>query len=142
MGELLGIPEWLAMTLLVVLGVALWLTIGSAVWKRKVRQTAARRPNLSQDAFMTAMSPDTSPQAAAFLWQTILDYVAPELTPHPDDILGKDLPIDDDDWSMDWPVAFARQQGFHESNLPEWPENWAATIRNYGRWLSMAPTVK
>ncbi|WP_170234895.1 hypothetical protein [Croceicoccus sediminis] len=51
----------------------------------------------------------------------------------------RDLPIDEDDWSLDWPRDFARHHGFDESDLPDWPEGWPVTIRNYGRWLNMRP---
>lgn len=85
------------------------------------------------------MGTDVREDVARFLWETVLPYVEPQLTPHPDDNLGKDLCIDDDDWGMDWPLEFARRQGFHESNLPDWPKEWPATIRNYGRWLSAGP---
>ncbi|MDN3646796.1 hypothetical protein QWY75_11345 [Pontixanthobacter aestiaquae] len=50
-----------------------------------------------------------------------------------------DLPIDEDDWGVDWPRIYSEGQGFHESHFPDWPENWLVTIRNYGRWLDMAP---
>ncbi|WP_324261897.1 hypothetical protein U4960_01745 [Altererythrobacter sp. H2] len=91
---------------------------------------------------MELMVSDVSEDAARFLWQTTLSclkFHEPSLTPHPDDDLIKDLPIDDDDISMDWPREWAERRGFHESNLPDWPKNWPVTIRNYGRWLDMGP---
>jgi len=68
-------------------------------------------------------------------------YLEPKLTPHPDDDLNSDLPIADEDWSLDWPIEFAKRNGFHKSNLAEWPENWEPTVRNFGRWLDLAPVV-
>jgi len=88
---------------------------------------------------MRMMAADCSPEAAEFLWETTLFYTKPRLTPHPDDDLVRDLPIDDGDWSMDWPREFAERQGFHDSNLPDWPKDWPVTIRNFGRWLSIGP---
>jgi len=88
------------------------------------------------------MRADVSREAALFLWQTALPYLdfhKPPLTPHPDDDLIKDLPIDSDDISMDWPKHWAERHGFHDSNLPDWPKGWPVTIRNYGRWLDMRP---
>ena len=140
MGELLGVPEWVAVTLCVLLGLAIWLIGGLIVHARMIRRTAAKRASPSRDEFLTAMVADgVSPDAAEFLWKTALFYVEPRLTPHPDDLLGKDLYIHDHDWSMDWPRDYAEQRGFHESNFPDWPEGWPPTLRNYGRWLSMAP---
>ena len=87
------------------------------------------------------MEADVSSAAAEFLWETALLYLKPRLTPHPDDDLVRDLPIDSDDFSMDWPRDFAKRQGFHESSFPDWPEGWTVTVRNYGRWLDMAPSA-
>ena len=56
------------------------------------------------------MRPDVSEQASAFLWKSALPYLEllrPALTPHPDDDLVSDLPIDDDDFGMDWPREWA-----------------------------------
>lgn len=86
------------------------------------------------------MEADVSPEAAAFLWNTTLIYLRPDLTPHPDDNLAIDLPILEEDWILDWPRDFAREQGLVESNLPDWPEGWQPTVRNYGRWLSLGLT--
>lgn len=88
------------------------------------------------------MAADVSLETSKFLWDTAIIYLEPRLTPHPDDHLVDDLPIDEDDWSMDWPREFAEQCGSHESNLPEWPEGWPATFRNFGRWLDMGPIGK
>lgn len=110
--------------------------------RRQVRATRARRPNVTEAQFMELMANDVSGDAARFLWQTALSYLEghePLLTPHPDDDLIKDLPIDHEDISLDWPREWAEQRGFHESNLPDWPKDWPVTIRNYGRWLDMGP---
>lgn len=139
---LAALPDWLLATLVV--GAFLGILFGVA-WrntKRQIRETLARRSNPTETEFMGLMSGDVSEEAARFLWQTTLPYLEfhkPPLTPHPDDDLVKDLPIDDDDISMDWPREWAEQQGFHESNLPDWPKEWSVTLRNYGRWLDMGP---
>ncbi|MFM5918421.1 MAG: hypothetical protein ACKOOL_12940 [Novosphingobium sp.] len=75
--------------------------------------------------------------AAQYLWDKTAFYIGPSLTPHPDDHLGDDLKIDDDDWSMDWPAEWARMQGIKPRDLPDWPSDWPPTIRNYGKWLSI-----
>jgi hypothetical protein len=72
------------------------------------------------------------------MWQQVLPYVEPHLTPHPDDRLLDDLCIDDDDIDMDWPQIWAEQQGISESDLPDWPKDWPLTVRNFARWLDLA----
>lgn len=139
MGELLGIPEWLAKTLFVSTCLIIVFSYAGISITRSHKRLAARRASPTQAEFLVLMGTDVREDVARFLWETVLPYVEPLLTPHPDDNLGKDLCIDDDDWGMDWPLEWARRQGFHESNLPDWPKDWPATIRNYGRWLSAGP---
>ena len=83
------------------------------------------------------MARDVSPTAAEYIWETAQFYLAPRLTPHPNDDLVDDLPIDDGDWSVDWPVDFAKRHGFSDKLYPDWPDGWPATLRNYGKWLDM-----
>lgn len=132
-------PGWLLPTGFVVCGLAVWFAVAFRNTRSQIAATKARRPNPSRDEFIEMMASDCPEYVAVFLWETAMPYLAPHLTPHPDDDLLRDLPIDEDDWSMDWPRDFATQEGFHESNLPDWPKGWATTIRNYGRWLSMGP---
>lgn len=142
MEGLLGIPEWLVITLLVGMGLAITFGIAWRNTKRQIAATLARRPNPTKAKFMEMMRSDISEEAASFLWQTALPYLSfhkPPLTLHPDDDLVRDLPIDPDEISMDWPRDWAEARGFHESNLPVWPREWPVTIRNYGRWLDMGP---
>lgn len=139
MGELLGIPEWLAETLFVSTCLIIVFSYAGISIARSHKRLAARRTNPTQAEFLALMRTDVREDVARFLWETALPYVEPKLTPHPDDNLGEDLCIDDDDWGMDWPLEWARRQGFHEGTLPDWPKDWPATIRNYGRWLSAGP---
>ena len=144
MGELLGIPEWLFASLFVLSGLGIWFGIAWRNTGKQVRKTSARRINPTEAEFMQMMRVDVSEAASAFLWKTALPYLElyrPPLAPHPEDDLVQDLPINDDDFGMDWPREWAELKGFHESNMPDWPEGWAVTIRNYGRWLDMAPTT-
>ncbi|AKM08964.1 hypothetical protein AB433_01615 [Croceicoccus naphthovorans] len=122
--------------MVVVGGLGLLFAIAARNTRRQINTTFARRKNLEQSEFLALMYNDCAPEAAEFLWETTKFYLAPRLTPHPDDDLFRDLPIDDEDWSIDWPRDFARQYGFSESDLPEWPKEQPVTIRNYGRWLS------
>lgn len=137
MGKLVGLPEWLAQTLFVIGFAAIWFGIAARNTRRRIRQLVANRPNLGCAEFLTMMQPDVSDETSRFLWDKAMFYVEGRgVTPHPDDLLH-DLPIDEDDWSMDWPREFAERRGFPESDLPEWPESWSTTLRNYGRWLDM-----
>ena len=142
MGEVPGIPEWLVATLFVMAGLVVIFGIAWRNTKRQVENTAERRRNLTQEQFIGLMRADVSENAARFLWQTALPYVdglTPPLTPHPEDDLARDLPIDDEDWSIDWPREWADRHGFNESKLHDWPEGWPITVRNYGRWLDLGP---
>ena len=134
-----GLPEWALAGLAIVLCLAAWLVIGSMILDRSLRRTAAKRPNIGREDFLAAMSSaGVRDEAAAFLLDTVLFYVRPQLTPHPDDVLGSDLPIDDGDWSMDWPREFVREHGLQQDDLRAWPDGQAPSLVNYGRWLSAA----
>lgn len=145
MGNPFGLPEWLFATLFAGLGFAI---IAVAAWRnthRQISQTLGRRPSPTKEEFLAEMSRSTSPEAAEFLWSNAiagLDLFDSGLTPHPDDDLAEDLPIDEDEWSMDWPGAWAKLQGWTESDIPDWPDSWPPTLRNYGRWLDMLPMCK
>ena len=139
MWEQLGIPEWLAVTLGVGSALAISLVYGYWSLRRAHERVAARRTSPDKMQFLALMETECSPEAALFLWEKPLFYIEPRLSPHPDDDLLLDLKIDDDDIAIDWPRDWARQRGFHESNLPDWPKEWPTTIRNFGRWLNAGP---
>lgn len=141
MGELFGIPEWLARTLFVAAFLAIVFGSAGIVLTKARTRLAARRTNPTYEEFMALMRTDVGVDTAQFLWDTVLPYVKPQLTPHPDDELANDLCIYDGDWSMDWPREYAERRGFHDSNLPDWPEGWPVTVRNFGRWLDMGPVA-
>jgi hypothetical protein len=142
MGEWLGIPEWLAATGFVVATLAIALAYGFFTIRRAHTRVAARRPSLAEAEFLTLMAQDCSPEAARFVWAKALPYVAPRLTPHPDDLLIADLRIDDDDIDMDWRRAWAERQGIAESDLPNWPQDWPLTVRNFARWCDLGGNRK
>ncbi len=137
MGELLGIPEWLAVLIWLVFALGAFLIFGLNRLRNARERLAVARPSPTREEFLELLASDMRADTAAFLWDKALFYVRPLLTPHPDDELSNDLRIDDDDWSMDWPRDYAREQGFHESNYPDWPDGWPATLRNFGKWLEM-----
>ena len=139
METLSDLPNWVTATALIVTFLA--GVYGYANWslRRAQERVARRRANPSRQAFLADMSSTCSKEVLEFLWERSLAYVEPRLTPHPDDDLILDLRIDDDDVTEDWPRDWARQRGFHESNLPGWPEAWPTTIRNFGRWLDLGP---
>ena len=139
MGALFGIPDWLGVTIWIFAGLSIFWIYGNRSIRRAHERVADHRPNPTRDEFLAAMKGDCPPEVSEFIWEKALSYVEPRLTPHPEDDLTKDLRIDDDDIAMDWPHAWAEQCGFHDSNLPDWPDGWPTTIRNYGRWLEMGP---
>lgn len=85
------------------------------------------------------MAQDCSPEAARFVWAQTLPYITPRLMPHPDDLLIDDLCIDNGDFTIDWPRDWAERQRLSESDLPDWPKDWPLTVRNFARWLDLAP---
>ena len=115
------------------LALVIWRAVRNT--RKMVEQTLKRRPNPTEAEFLAEMSPEISRPTAAFLWETIAPYVAPKLTPHPDDHLWRDLPIDEDDVTMDWPANFAKLHGRTIELWPDWPKDCVPTIRNFGRWL-------
>ena len=140
MSALAGLPDWLLATLVVVGFLAILFGWAWRNTKNQIKKTLSRRTNPTRDGFLQMMAPDVSREASEFIWESALPclgYYKQELTPHPDDHLVDDLPIDDDEWSLDWPRDWSDRIGIHESNLPDWPEGWAVTIRNFGRWLDL-----
>ena len=120
-----------------VLGILAWRNT-----KRQIRRTLARRENLSRSAFIEAMSGEVSAKASEFLLEMTkphLNCFGLEIMLHPDDDFVRDLPIAEDDWSMDWPREWAERRGFHESNFPDWPKDQPVTVRNFAKWLDSAP---
>lgn len=138
MGELFGVPDWVAVTAFVAGTLAIWLGFGFILIRRAHRRVAARRPNPTEAEFLALMAQDSSPEAARFVWAQALPYVEPRLTPHPDDHLRDDLCIDDDDIDMDWARAWADRLGIAESDLPPWPKDWPLTVRDFARWCDLA----
>lgn len=137
MGELFGMSEWVTEVGYAVGFLALLVGYGWLSDWRAHRRVTARRPNPTEAEFLAMMAPDCSAQAAQFMWDQLLPYVTPRLTPHPDDLLIDDLRIDDGDISMDWPVDWAEREGLAESDLPYWPNGWPLTVRNFARWLDL-----
>lgn len=138
MDELLGIPEWLAVTGFVIAALAVWIALGFLALRRAHARLAARRANPTEAEFLALMTQDCSPEAARFVWAQALPYGTPHLTPHPDDLLIGDLCIDDGDIDTYWRAEWADQQGVPERDLPDWPDRWPLTVRNFARWCDRA----
>jgi hypothetical protein len=114
------------------------LVLFAAAWRNNRKQIAeslARRANPTREEFFGLMGGDVSAEATQFLWTNAWATLQPSLTPHPDDDLSRELPIDSEEWSMDWPKAFADERGFDQSAYPDWPKDWPPTLRNLGKWL-------
>jgi hypothetical protein len=136
LGAALGIPEWLAATLFVVVGVSLTLIYGLHKRRRKMQALSAKRPSPDRTEFLTLMTASVEETTAAWMWATLLPYYEP-LTPHPDDHLLADACIDDDDITMDWLPRFAEDRGLRWQDWPEWPADWELTVLNFARWLQL-----
>lgn len=131
------LPPWLFAGLIALLATALVIAFAWRNTKRQIARTLARRRNPTRAEFLQLMAEDVSSESAEFVWSTALAYLQPRLTPHPDDNLMHDLPIDHGDWRVDWPRDFAKRHRLDLELWPDWPEDWAATLRNYGRWLDL-----
>ena len=137
MGELIGLPEWLAVTLFVLVWLGGWLGLGFVLHRRGRQRLAAKRPGPTREEFIALLANDADADIAAWLWDQALPYYDP-LTPHPDDHLLDDAMIDDDDIAMDWCRDFTEVMVLDEKSFPEWPDGWTLTVRNYARWLQLA----
>lgn len=70
MGELLGIPEWLAKTLFVTAFLVIVLGSAGIALTRARRRLAAKRPNPTHEEFVALMRTDVSLDTTQFLWDT------------------------------------------------------------------------
>lgn len=136
MGDLLGIPEWLAVSLYIVGGLTVWLAVSSYTHRQAHHRLATKRPNPTRHEFLGIMAEDVDPDIAEWMWDQLQAYYTP-LTPHPDDHLLKDACIDDGDVTMDWLPEFAMAEGLPWKPWPDWPQEWELTVRNFARWLQL-----
>ncbi|MFN3458942.1 MAG: hypothetical protein ACK4Z8_15310 [Novosphingobium sp.] len=117
---------------------AVWLGGGYLVGKRNYRRAVqtlrARRADPSREAFTASLSPEVRAATAEWFWQQLQAYYQPDLSPHPDDDLIRDMPIDPEE-PEDWVRDYCRANGLKERNLEPWPEGMAVTPRNLLGWL-------
>ena len=123
----------IAAAIAVLLAIGLFLFFFRKVW-RMVQRTKARRPNPSRDEFVALLSREVRPETAAFLWQRMA-FLLPTVSPHPDDHLWNDLPIDESEPMNEWLAVFAERHGVGIEAWPVWPAGTPCTVRNYARWL-------
>ena len=134
-------PEWLPPTLFVTGFLAILIFVASRNTRRGIERVLARRPNPNCAQFLELMQVDVSPQASQFLWDKCseqLKHYSPAITAHPDDLITE-LPLDEEECREDWPAEWTALTGMSECDLPDWPEDWPLTVRNYARWLDLAP---
>jgi hypothetical protein len=136
LGELVGLPEWLFVTLWVGAGLLMWLALGAYFHRKARRRLAEKRPSPTHEEFVELLRCDVDADIAEWMWGNLQDYYTP-LTPHPDDHLFDDGCIDSDDVSMDWLPAFAEPRGLPSKKWPAWPLEWDPTVRNFARWLQL-----
>ena len=141
MGELIGLPEWLAVTLFVLVVLGGWLALAFVLHRRGRQRLAAKRPSLCREQFTALLAVDADADIAAWLWDQALPYYDPQ-TPHPDDHLLDDAMIDDDDIDLYWWREFAKAMALDEASWPQWPQDWPLTVRNFARWLQLARQVQ
>ena len=87
---------------------------------------------------MTSLAADCDADIAEFLWAELTPewaYWHAALTPHPDDDVPKDLPIDDDDPHY-WLENYCDSRGLDWKRWTNWDQSQPTTVRNFARWLS------
>jgi hypothetical protein len=132
------LPDWLALSLLAAGFVAVLLAKAHRTTLRLVARTRQRRPNPTEGEFIAMLSRDVNPETAEFVWFAMIEYLQKwQLTPHPDDHISKDLPIDDDDPTLDWMPRYAQLYEANWKSWPQWPAEWDGTVRNFARWLEL-----
>lgn len=108
--------------------------IGRRKWSRMAATLLARRPNPTQGEFVSFLAPDVGPETAEWFWNELHVYFRPTLTPHPDDDLMSDLPIDGDE-PDDWVQEYCKRNGLSLRQLGKWPDRRPVTPRNLLGWL-------
>lgn len=94
--------HWIFITIISV--AALIVVIMMSKWRvnRKIRQYSLIRPNLSEAQFV-ALFPEQEINARA-AYSFVSTYLPKDVSPHPDDKLGKDLCLDEDvilQWALE-----------------------------------------
>jgi hypothetical protein len=132
------LADWLVPSLLAAGFIGVLFAKAHRNTQRMVARTRQRRPNPTQSEFIAMLSRDVNPETAEFVWFSIIEYLQPwQLTPHPDDHLSGDLPIDDDEPAIDWMPRYAEFYGANWKIWPQWPKHWEGTVRNFARWLEL-----
>jgi hypothetical protein len=106
--------------------------------RKLVRQKTAlraRRANPTYEEFVTSLRSDCEADIADQLWQDLLVFYRPDMTPHPEDDVIQDMPIDHDE-PNDWLAHFCKANNMRVKDISPWPKNQQATIRNLARWFS------
>jgi hypothetical protein len=89
-------------------GVLLNIVGHRTFWYRRAKELADRRPNISQDEFVSSLAPDVDANTARWFWGVLRPYYPKAFSPHPDDCPLGQLDIDafePDDWTEDFCLA-------------------------------------
>jgi len=126
---------WFGAIALIIAVFLLIQLVGNRQQKRIAVALRARRPNLTREEFVALLADATDTGAAEFLWEELLPYWKPNLTPHPDDDFLKDLLIDDEE-PEDWLKRYCDRFGHDWRSWPPWAAEQPTTVRNFARWLT------
>ena len=119
----------------VTLIVVVMVVVGKRQWRRKEDALLARRANPTKQEFRTLIADDADPDVTDWLWDELQVYFQPRLTPHPDDDLVSDLPINSDE-PNDWLSGFCQANKLRINDIQSWDETLPITVRNFATWLS------
>ncbi len=120
----------------IVVGVFAWLYfVGERKLARQKAILQARRANPTHDEFLALLETDCEADIADQLWNDLLLFYCPDMTPHPDDDVVQDMPIDDEE-PNDWLAHFCKINDMRVKDVSPWPQQQPATIRALARWFS------
>jgi hypothetical protein len=118
----------------VILFAVIWV-VGNRKFNRQKQLLAQRRPSPPRDEFIAMLASDCEADVVELMWDELLVFYRPDMTPHPDDDFLNDLAIDDEE-SNDWLATFCKRNELREKDISDWSKGAPSTIREFARWLS------
>jgi hypothetical protein len=108
---------------------------GERKLKRMKLALAERRVSPTREEFISMLTENCEADIAELLRDELLVFYKPDMTPHPDDDVVIDMPIDGDE-PNDWLSEFCKRNGLRLRDITDWPKDQSATVRNLATWFS------
>ncbi len=120
----------------VVVAVFAWIYVaGGRNLKRMKLALARRRPSPTREEFISMLAESCEADIAELLWDELFVFYKPDMTPHPDDDVIQDMPIDGEE-PNDWLSEFCKRNSLRLKDITDWPKDQSATVRNLASWFS------